>query len=349
MTTVVTSSGDVIIFVRRAAERVREDSPWRDVREIVSSKDLFSFLKGFSSVGVPLYRMGADMYLRYLRELEGTTRIRDISRIMEEILSIKSDFEIECLKRSASIAEMVFQESLNYIKEGMTEIEIAGIFDMLGKKFGSESYLRTGSINYEAYTWHVVSGDNAFVRSYIETVVCGRGLSPSFPCGAGWRKIVRGEPFLVDFGTSYMGYLIDHARTLVIGEPSFKTVNMYSKIMSLRDAVEAFMKPGAMCSEIFEFSKSVALNLGIGDYYLGGSLSGVNFLAHGIGLELSDKPIIGKGQDYPLEVGMTFAMEPKMLVPGVGPLGVEDVYVVRDDGVERITGTLDSIITIRSG
>ncbi len=344
MVTVITKSGDVIIFVRRVIERVREESPWKDVRKLASSDDIFRFLRGFSRVGIPLSRMDASTYVKYASKLGGN--LVDISDEMESLLSVKSPFEVSCLEKAASIAEKVFNEAPNFVKPGMTEIEVAGIFDMLGKKFGSESYLRTGSINYEAYTWHVVSGSNAFFRSYIETVVGGRGLSPSFPCGAGLKKIEEGEPFLVDFGVSYMGYMVDHARTFVFGEPSYEVFDLYDRLLTLVGRVEELMVPGTICSEIYTRSLELSEELGVKDFYLGGPSWDVNFIAHGVGLEFSGKPIMGRGQDYALAEGMTFAMELKLIVPEVGPLGLEDVYVARKKGSSRITKTADSMFLL---
>ncbi len=345
MSIVIPKDDEPRIFVRRAEERLREESPWKNVTKITGSKPLFSYLKSFKKIGIPFDRITAKNLIYYTKNLGD--RFVDISEVIEELKSIKSPFEISCIEKAGEIAKRVFEEALNYLKEGMSEIEIAGVFDMLGRKYGSEGFLRTGDINYEAYTWHVVSGENAFYRSYIETVVGGRGLSPSFPCGAGRRIVKRNEPIMVDFGVAYMGYMVDHARIYVIGEPSKKLLDFYEKIIELQKRVEDICIPGAICSSIFEKSKDIAIDLGIENEYLGGPSCEVNFLAHGIGLELSDKPIIGKGQDYKLKENMVFAMEPKLLLPGEGPVGVEDVYVVEKKGVRKLTKTENKIFVVK--
>ncbi|UCC66584.1 MAG: M24 family metallopeptidase [Deltaproteobacteria bacterium] len=60
-------------------------------------------------------------------------------------------------------------------------------------------------------------------------------------------------------------------------------------------------------------------------------------MGHRLGLELNEWPIIGKGFDRPLQAGMIFAFEPKFVFPGEGAVGVELDYIVREDGVERVT------------
>ena len=342
MTMVIPRSHEPRLFVKRAVERAREESPWEAV-EVDNSYPIFSFLRNFKKIGLPFDRITADQLLLYRERFPGD--VVDISREVKSIKAVKSEFEISCIRRAGEIAEKVFLEACNYLKEGMTEIEVGGIFDMLGKRFGSESFLRTGDLNYEAYCWHVVSGSNAHYRSYIETVVGGRGLSPSFPCGAGRKVIKRDEPFMVDFGASYMGYLVDHARMYVIGGPPKGFLESYSKILKLQEKVERFCKPGVVCEDAFLYSMEVSRELGIEDIYLGGREAKVNFLAHGIGLEISDLPIIGKGQRYTLKEGMTFAMEPK-LIDAFGPCGVEDVYVVKNKGVERLTRTPNGVFVL---
>ena len=43
---------------------------------------------------------------------------------------------------------------------------------------------------------------------------------------------------------------------------------------------------------------------------------------------------------------MVFALEPKIVIPGVGPVGVENSWVVTAEGVEKITNAPESIIDL---
>ena len=63
----------------------------------------------------------------------------------------------------------------------------------------------------------------------------------------------------------------------------------------------------------------------------------VAFVGHGLGLEINEWPILGKGEKKPLQSGMVFALEPKFVFPGQGAVGIELDYIVRDDGLERVT------------
>ena len=56
------------------------------------------------------------------------------------------------------------------------------------------------------------------------------------------------------------------------------------------------------------------------------------FIGHGIGLEINEPPFLARGLDAPLEAGNVIAVEPKLAFPGIGAVGVENTYLVRDDG-----------------
>ncbi|MNY75949.1 Xaa-Pro dipeptidase [compost metagenome] len=63
----------------------------------------------------------------------------------------------------------------------------------------------------------------------------------------------------------------------------------------------------------------------------------MKFLGHGIGLEIDELPVLAKGFKYPLAPGMVIAIEPKFTFPGRGVVGVEDTYLITEDGYEKLT------------
>jgi len=71
-------------------------------------------------------------------------------------------------------------------------------------------------------------------------------------------------------------------------------------------------------------------------HFMGAGGNQVRFIAHGIGLELDEVPVIAPGFDDPFEAGVTMAVEPKIFYPGIGGAGVENTYIITDDGCERL-------------
>ena len=70
------------------------------------------------------------------------------------------------------------------------------------------------------------------------------------------------------------------------------------------------------------------------------------FIGHGIGLEINEMPVIAPRMKQKLEPGMVFALEPKIVLPGVGPVGVENSWVVTNEGVEKLTICNEEIVEI---
>jgi Xaa-Pro aminopeptidase len=63
----------------------------------------------------------------------------------------------------------------------------------------------------------------------------------------------------------------------------------------------------------------------------------VNFIGHGIGLELVEPPIIAAGRETPIEAGMVFALEPKMVYENEFAAGIESVFQVTPAGGRLIS------------
>jgi Xaa-Pro aminopeptidase len=61
-------------------------------------------------------------------------------------------------------------------------------------------------------------------------------------------------------------------------------------------------------------------------------------LGHGVGLEVHEAPILGRGETGLLVAGDVLAVEPGTVVAGVGGSRVEDLLVVTEGGSERLTG-----------
>ena len=61
------------------------------------------------------------------------------------------------------------------------------------------------------------------------------------------------------------------------------------------------------------------------------------FIGHGVGIELNEMPVLTPRSKDVLEENMTIAIEPKFVVPGVGAVGVENTYLVTNNGLENLT------------
>ena len=333
--------GRPILLVRRELERAEIESPIEDVVELMSVRELPALIREHCgrlphTLGLELDVLPVRDYFKYEDLFEGS-RLMDASPLIRDMRRIKSPFEIELMRTAGDIGMKIFQRGREILKEGMTEIEFGGHLETVAKGYGHEGLLRVRSLNYEAYTWHVLSGPNGGIVSQSDSPMGGLGLSPAFPVGASLRAMRAHEPILVDFGTCYHGYQADETRMFSIGTMSTKFIDAFQACKEIHDAVLEETRPGADCEAIFLKTLRLAEKLGYPDSYLGPPGLQTRFIGHGIGLELNEHPFLAQGHAYPLEEGMTFAVEPKIVFPGEGSVGLENTLVVTRDGYEILT------------
>jgi Xaa-Pro aminopeptidase len=335
------SEGKPLLMIRRELERAKVESTLNDVVALKSIRELPSLIQTHfgklpNSLGLELDVLPVRDYLKY-QEFFSATRFVDGSSILRNTRRIKSPFEVDLMRKAGEIGRKAYQEGRKILEEGMTEIQFGGLLEAAAKRYGHEGLLRVRSLNYEAYTWHVLSGPTGGIVSQSDSPMGGLGLSPAFPVGASLRVMRAHEPILVDFGTCYHGYQVDETRMFSIGKMRQKFVDAYKACQEIHDAVLDEVRPGADCEAIFFKTLRLAERLGYKESYLGPPGLQTHFIAHGIGLELNEFPFLAQGQSYPLEKGMTFAVEPKIVFPGEGSAGFENTVVVTQNGYEILT------------
>lgn len=341
----VPTGGSPILFVKREMRRARRESSLEDLVPMRSIKDVKPYIGKMKRVGVQLDVVPYNDVMR-LRDILGDTELVDVSPLSKELRKIKSPFEISIMEKAAAISKKIYEFVPGLLKEGTREIEVGGMLEAYGKSLGHEGLLRVRSLNYEAYTWHILSGKTGSVVSQSDSPMGGLGLSPAFPVGASMKRIRKGEPILVDFGVCYHGYQVDQTRMFAIGSMPDLYVKAYEVCRDIHYKVLDRALTGTGSKALFEYSKGLAQDAGYGDYYLGYDPHKVRFLGHGIGLELAEVPFIASSTDYPIEEGMVFAIEPKMVFPRKGACGIENTVVMEKGGYRILTDTDENIIIV---
>ncbi|HMK52509.1 MAG TPA: Xaa-Pro peptidase family protein [Thermodesulfobacteriota bacterium] len=338
---VVPMEGKPLLLIKREVERANVESPLKEIVSLKSIREIPSLIQ--SHFGKIPKRLGLELdvlpvkdYFKF-QELLPAMNFMDASTILREARKIKSLFEIDLMGKAGEIGKKVYQEARKILKEGMTEIEFGGLLEAVAKRYGHEGLLRVRSLNYEAYTWHVLSGLTGGIVSQSDSPMGGLGLSPAFPVGASLKVMKAHEPILVDFGTCFHGYQADETRMFCMGKMKQKFVDAFKACKEIHDLVLEETRPGAHCEAIFTETLKLAEKLGYKDNFLGPPGLQTRFIGHGIGLELNELPFIAQGQSYCLEEGMTFAVEPKIVFPGEGSAGLENTVAVTKSGCEILT------------
>jgi Xaa-Pro dipeptidase len=339
-----------LLLVRRELERAKVESPIDNVVAMKSMRDFPLLIKNHygrlpGNLGLELDVLPVKDYFRY-QELFSSTQFVDSSPIFRDVRKIKSPFEVGLTRMAGNIAKRLYVDARSILKEGMTEIEFGSLLDAVAKRYGHEGLLRVRSLNYEAYSWHVVSGLTGGIVSQSDSPMGGLGLSPAFPVGASRKVIKAHEPILLDMGICYHGYQADQTRMYSIGEMPRKFINAYNACKEIHDAVLEDVRPGADTEALFLKTLILAEKLGYKDSYLGPPGLQTRFIGHGIGLELNELPFLAQGHSTPLEEGMVFAFEPKIVFPGEGGVGLENTLVVTPNGYEILTPLENTIFQV---
>jgi Xaa-Pro dipeptidase len=148
---------------------------------------------------------------------------------------------------------------------------------------------------------------------------------------------------LIDYGTSYDGYISDITRVFFYGKPpTDKQREVYETVKRANEAGRKAARPGVTCQDIDRATRKVIEDAGYGQYF-------VHRTGHGIGMEGHEGPYIREGNDLPLEVGMTFTIEPGIYIPGEIGVRIEDNMVITENGAESLTTYDREICVVGSG
>jgi Xaa-Pro dipeptidase len=201
---------------------------------------------------------------------------------------------------------------------------------------GHQGTIQFRRFNHVVPLGHLMAGPNAAVPSFVSSPTGGQGVSLLNPQGPGCRKIRRNEPVLADFGGVYNGYTVDETRIFAMGRLPHELEDAHFAALEIQDAVARELRAGKAGRDLFKLSLAMAEQLGYKDHLGGPPDNKCGFVGHGVGLELDEFPVLGPTDHLILEK-MTVAVEPKMIYPGRGVVGIEDTFLTTKDGGQRLT------------
>ncbi len=332
----VPRDGDPVVMIKRSLERAAEESPL-EVRPLRNMRNLKSDLgipKG-AVMGLEMDVLPCSFYFKIDRALDDA-RFVDVAERIKHIRSVKSDFELGLIKESARILEAGFSSVPDFLKEGMREVDLISRLEMVMRSMGHQGSLRFRRFNSIVPLGHVMSGPAAACPSFLASPTGGKGTSLIFPQGASFSRIKRNEPVFVDMVGIYNGYIADATRIFSLGKIEPELEEAYIAACQIEEGLAREMSAGKTGRELYQLSEAAGANLGYKDY-LGGPPGGkCGFVGHGVGLELDEYPVIGP-LDHELQSNMTIAIEPKIIYPDKGVLGIEDTFLTSSGAAESLT------------
>jgi Xaa-Pro aminopeptidase len=347
----VPGAGNAVVMVRKHRGRAL-DSSTLDAAGIVgvrSLRELAGLVEGAGGrprrIGFELDTLPVSTFNAFARALDGLgAELVDASAVFRQVRSVKSEFELAQIRRAGVVGEAGYRAALAAAREGVSEAELAADVEAAQRRAGHSGTLRIRFYGQEMHMGHLLAGPSGGVASFMNSPTGGVGIGPWAPYGAGAGKIRRGEPLYLDYPGEWGGYIADMTRVMFIGEcPAFWR-DGYEAMLEVERHLEREVKPGLTSGDVFELSLSKARELGYADFFMGppdevSPGQKVAFIGHGVGLELDELPPLQKGTTWPILEGMVLAIEPKLIYPGRGAIGIEDTYVVTPEGLRPLTPT----------
>jgi Xaa-Pro aminopeptidase len=234
--------------------------------------------------------------------------------LVEVLRERKDDHELGLICQAVATAERALALTLEQVREGMTELEVAGVLESALRKSGSDGF---------PFPSIVASGPNA-------------ALPHARPTS---RAIRRGEFLLIDFGARVGGYCSDVTRTFVMGKASAEQREVHDVVRLANERAVKAVKPGMSGRDADSVARGYIEDRGFGELF-------GHSLGHGIGLEVHEAPRLAKTSESPLVEGAVVTVEPGIYRPGWGGVRIEDDVHLGADGARVLTRFARGLIEI---
>ena len=234
--------------------------------------------------------------------------------IVNKLRRIKSEQEIGLMTRACHLVDGVLSNVKDKVNVGVTELDLKTEINFQMNNLGS----KTESFDTAVWSMGPKNNRDASDRRTSNPLTSDMGVS-------------------FDFGSVINGYCSDFGRTIHVGNPDKDYEFVYNLVMQAQAAGIAAVKPGVLASEVHRATRNVIVEGGYGDWFR-------HRTGHCIGMDVHEFPFISEEDHTPLEVGMTFTIEPSVFWPGKVGVRVEDVIVVEATGGRKLnTYTTDLI------
>jgi len=259
-----------------------------------------------------------------LRE-QGVDVTVDRDETVERVRAIKTETEIDHVREAQQANEMAMSRAEELLREATVA---DGVLQHDGEPLTSER-VRTA---IEIELLH-----NGCALD--ETIVaCGADAADPHDRGSG--PLHADEPIIVDIfpRSKETGYFADMTRTFCVGEPTDRARYWYDLTLEAQEAALDAIEAGALGSDVHGavcdvYEAAGEPTLRSDDTAETGF---IHTTGHGVGLDIHEYPRLST-RESELEAGMVVTVEPGLYDPDVGGVRIEDLVVVREDGVENLT------------
>jgi len=239
-----------------------------------------------------------------LREMAEKKQVElvPVSNFIEKQRQIKSEAEIELMRRSTALNEAVFQHIHQRLTPEMTEIEAASTIESRMRELGAER---------PSFDTIVAAGKNGALPHAVPTD----------------QRLGNNAAVTIDMGLVLDGYCSDMTRNVILGTAAEAYLKIHRIVRRAQQAGIAAARPGALMKDVDRAARSIISDSGYGAYF-------GHSLGHGVGLAVHEAPSLSYRSRRKLQPGMIVTVEPGIYIQGLGGVRLENMVVIRDDGCE---------------
>jgi Xaa-Pro aminopeptidase len=173
---------------------------------------------------------------RFIKKCRNRFPLHEYERaapIMYELRTVKSDIEINLIKKACALTEHGFRRVLKFVKPGVTEAQIEAEFihDFISNNGAPADYEPIIASGIDSCTLHYIKNDK----------VCKDG-----------------EVVLMDFAASYANYNADMTRTIpASGKFTKRQKDVYNAVLRVQRETIKLLVPGKLLQDIFNETRSM--------------------------------------------------------------------------------------------
>ncbi len=246
--------------------------------------------------------------VRVLQETLGeSVELVPVGTLVDDLRVVKTPDELERIARAQAVTDIAFQTVLTELRPGLTEHQVALRLEQALIEAGADGI---------AFPIAVASGPHGALPHYRPTQ----------------RELHPGEPIVIDMGAVVEGYCADLTRTVWLGEPDVQLERIFAIVLEAIETAEAGIRPGMTGREADALAREVIARAGYAEAF-------THSLGHGVGVRVHEAPALSPASDQILEPGHVVTIEPGIYLPGWGGVRIEDLVVIREQGVEILTRT----------
>lgn len=264
-------------------------------------------------VGFEQNRISYEDYSDLAQGMKGI-RLKPLTGIVEALRMLKSPAETATIRASVQLNSAALEQALRRFKVSMTEVDLAAEIEYCMRRLGADG---------TAFETIVASG----ARSALP-----HAHPSAFP-------IYRDHLLLVDMGAAVAGYASDMTRTYAVGRLDGKTRRMYRAVLESQLAAIDAIKPGISCAAVDRTARETLRRYGFDKLF-------IHSTGHGLGLEIHERPRVGRNEPTKLEAGMVITIEPGVYLEGLGGVRIEDTVAVIASGSEILTPTGKELVVL---